>query len=220
MTGSDYSCETILLMLSGGIDSTYLLYHYLRDTEHRVHAHHISIRYPHQQRWRAEDPACEKIVEWCRANLREFEYSTSRFDLDFHRIGWDSDLQLLVASKVALNLGDGPIVLALGWCVDDLERPRVRRRQELGVTPEIWRALCRSTGHPHSSSKLSFPLIEAGITKTDILRMMPVELLRLTRSCRSPRFEDGECRPCGSCHACTRKWMARWWLENSSTDLG
>jgi hypothetical protein len=34
--------ETILVMLSGGVDSTYLLYHYLRHTSHPVHAHHNS----------------------------------------------------------------------------------------------------------------------------------------------------------------------------------
>jgi len=205
----------ILLMLSGGVDSTYLLYHYLRDTEHPVHAHHISMRYPHQQRWRVEDPACEKIVDWCRENLREFEYSTSRFDLDFHRIGWDSDLQLLVASKVALNLGPHPIHVALGWCMDDLERARVRERREAGVTQEIWRTLCRSTDRLNLSPRLFFPLIESGLTKADIHGLMPGELGRLTWSCRSPGFEDGGPRPCGACHACRRRWLARWRAEKS-----
>ena len=117
--------ETILLMFSGGIDSTYLLYHYLRDTSHPVHVHHISFRYPHIQRWRAEDPAAEKIAAWFKENLRSFEYSTSGFDLDFPLVGYDSDLQLLVASKVALHLGSERITVALGWSTEDLERPRV-----------------------------------------------------------------------------------------------
>lgn len=194
--------DTILLMFSGGVDSTWLLYDYLSAGDHRVHAHHVSIRYPHQQRWRAEDPACDRIVDWCREHLRDFEYSTSRFDLDFHRIGWDSDLQLLVASKVALNLGRGPIRLALGWCTDDLERPPVRDRQERGVTPRLWEALCESTGRPLLDRKIAMPIVERGLAKPDLVDQLPSELLALTWSCRNPDFTGGTPRPCGECHAC------------------
>ena len=45
---------TTLLMLSGGVDSTFMLYHYLTQTSDAVHAHHISIRYPHLPRWTME----------------------------------------------------------------------------------------------------------------------------------------------------------------------
>lgn len=194
--------DTVLLMFSGGVDSTYLLYDYLRTTTERVHAHHISLRYPHQQRWRAEDPACERIVDWCRENLRDFEYSTSRFDLDFQRIGWDSDLQLLVASKVALNLGPERITLALGWCSDDLERPRVRERQERGVTPRLWEALCESAGRPKLDRKITMPIVERGLSKADLIAELPDELFHLTWSCRNPVFSGGTPRACGECHAC------------------
>jgi 7-cyano-7-deazaguanine synthase in queuosine biosynthesis len=202
MTGSTETSELILLMFSGGIDSTYLLYDYLRSSHHRVHAHHISIRYPHQVRWRAEDPACDRIVVWCKEHLRDFEYSTSRFDLDFHRIGWDSDLQLLVASKVALNLGPEHITLALGWCTDDLERPRVRERQERGITPALWEALCRSTGRPNLDTRIAMPIVERGLCKADLIAELPSELLDLTWSCRMPVFAGDTPRTCGECHAC------------------
>jgi 7-cyano-7-deazaguanine synthase in queuosine biosynthesis len=198
----DEGAATILLMLSGGIDSTYLLYDYLQATRHRIHAHHISIRYPHQQRWRAEDPASERVVAWFRRNLREFEYTTSRFDLDFHRIGWDSDLQLLVASKVALNLGAHRIRLALGWCADDLERRPVRERLELGITAEIWRSLRRSTGRTNLDEAIAMPIIEQHLRKVDLISRLPRELFLLTWSCRSPSFLDGTPHPCGRCHAC------------------
>jgi 7-cyano-7-deazaguanine synthase in queuosine biosynthesis len=189
-------------MLSGGIDSAYLLYDFLDRTTHRVHAHHISIRYPHQERWRAEDPASEKVVAWCRRKLRDFEYSTSRFDLDVHRVGWDSDLQLLVASKVALNLGPDRITLALGWCTDDLERPPVRERMGAGITPEIWRALCRGTGRPNLDQAIALPIVEQALTKADVMARLPAELLALTWSCRTPGFVGDAPHPCGGCHAC------------------
>ena len=201
MTGAPEE-ETILLMFSGGIDSTYLLYHYLRHTSHPVHAHHISFRYAHWPRWRAEDPASEKISDWCRENVRDFEYSTSRFDLDFPDVGWDSDLQLLVASKVALNLRGRRITFALGWCTEDLQRAQVRDRQERNVTTNLWRALCRSVVDADLNQEIAMPIVERGLSKADIIAELPEELVALAWSCRTPRFEDDVPRPCGRCNAC------------------
>ncbi|MEE8476887.1 MAG: hypothetical protein V3S19_00875, partial [Gemmatimonadales bacterium] len=168
--------ETILVMFSGGIESTYLLYHYLRNTSHPVHAHHISIRYPHQQRWRAEDPASEKIVAWCKENARDFEYSTSRFELDFPRVGVDIDLQVLVASKVVLNLGRKRVTIALGWSVDDLEHPHARARSERDVTATLWRTLCQSiaglgsaVAGLHVNEEIAKPILVRGLRKADII---------------------------------------------------
>lgn len=213
--------ETILLMFSGGVDSTYLLYHYLRDTGHPVHAHHISVRYPHQKRWQGEDPASEKIVAWCRENVRDFEYSTSGFDLNFPRVGLDIDLQLLVASKVALNLGPKRVTVALGWCTDDLHHPRARARHERDVTATLWRALCQSVVGLGPSvvgldlnEKVAKPILERGLSKADIVADLPKELVALTWSCRAPEFVDDIPRPCRNCHACRSRLMAMGeWLE-------
>ena len=210
--------ETILLMFSGGIDSTYLLYHYLRDTSHPVHAHHVSIRYPHLQRWRAEDPASEKIVGWCKENVRDFEYSSSRFDLDFTRVGWDSDLQLLVASTVALNLGPGRITVALGWSTEDLQRPQVRDRQDRDVTTDLWHALRKSLVGTDLNEEIAMPIVERGLSKADVIADLPTELLGLTWSCRRPKFVDDIPRPCRACHACRQRLMAMGeWFEFGGT---
>ena len=77
-------------MLSGGLDSCYMLYYYLTQTDHDVHAHYISLRYPSESRWREEDIASRKIVEYCRS-IRVFDYTESRFDIGFKRyVGRDS----------------------------------------------------------------------------------------------------------------------------------
>jgi len=50
--------------------------------------------------------------------------------------------------------------VALGWCLDDLERARMRERRDPGITQEIWVALRRSTGRGNLSPRLSFPFGE------------------------------------------------------------
>jgi 7-cyano-7-deazaguanine synthase in queuosine biosynthesis len=200
--------ETILVMLSGGIDSAYLLYDYLLNTDLPVHAHHISTRFPHD-RWRAEDPAAERVVEWCRSKLRSFEYSTSRFDLDLPSVGWDSDLQLLVASKVALNLGATRVTLALGWSADDLDIAQIRDRIDRRVVATHWHALCQSAyRHAVLNEEIATPLVERGMSKQDVVSALPSELVSLTWSCRRPVFTDSGPRPCDECHACLSRLAA------------
>ncbi len=204
-TDNRKSMETVLLMLSGGLDSTYMLYHYLTQTNLRVHAHHISIRYPHLQRWRAEDSAVTRIVAFCRERYRDVEYSESYFGFDFKQhVGWDSDLQLLVASKVVPNLNAERITVAIGWCVEDLERPEVAERAQRQVTPNLWRALHASISFRESiNPELAMPLVGRGVTKVDILRQLPRELLDLCWSCRNPAIQaEKKPAPCGQCHAC------------------
>ena len=194
--------KTILVMLSGGVDSTFMLYHYLTQTEDAVHVHHISLRYPSEPRWPEEDAASRKIVEYCR-EIRPFGYSESRFDLGFRRfVGRDSDTQLLVAAKVAPNL-EGEVHVALGWQYRDIEAT-VQRRYD--VSQKLWQALCDSMDAPFGervSRKLLFPLYELKVAKREMIRLLPHELLRLTWSCRRPvRSENGISRVCGTCHAC------------------
>jgi 7-cyano-7-deazaguanine synthase in queuosine biosynthesis len=195
---------TVLLMLSGGVDSTFMLYHYLTQTTDTVHAHHISIRYPHLPRWKMEDPAVQRIVAHCREKYRHFDYSESSFSLNVNRdAGWDSDLQLLVASKIVPNIQADHVTVALGWCMDDMARPEVATRAARHVTPNLWRALWESIdNNKHVNPKLDMPLIKAKLRKVDMLRQMPPELLRLCWSCRGylETIRDGV--PCGQCTSC------------------
>jgi 7-cyano-7-deazaguanine synthase in queuosine biosynthesis len=195
--------KRVLLMLSGGLDSTYMLHHYLTETEFQVHAHHIAIRYPHLPRWQQEGPAVKKIVAYCRHNYRPFEYSESYFGMGFtHDVGWDSDLQLLVASKVVLNLPPDPTFVALGWCEADLARPEVAARSAQEITPNVWRSLWASIGsRPHIERELAMPLVDMKLSKTDIAKRLPMDLLKLCWSCRAHAAAASD-RPCGQCGSC------------------
>lgn len=205
--------STTLVMLSGGLDSTYLLWHVLQNTRGPVHAHHISLRTPNEPRWAEEDAATLKVVEWCRRELRPFDLTESRFDISFTRyVGRDSDLQLLVAAKVAPNL-QGAVRVALGWQKDDLDNALFRERFNRGLTQAVWQSLCESMDGEWGRGvhrALWFPLIDAGIGKTEMLERLPPELLAVTWSCRSPLKSDfGLSSPCGVCAPCRGLKRAR-----------
>ncbi|MDD2838811.1 hypothetical protein [Sulfuricurvum sp.] len=197
--------KTILLMLSGGVDSCYMLYYYLTQTDYPVHAHHISLRYPSEPRWEEEDRASRRIVEYCR-HIRSFDYTESRCDIGFkHYAGRDSDTQLLMAAKVAPNL-KGEIHLAIGWEKSDFELEVNRQRAKNKVTEKLWNALCESIDYPlgeHISRTILFPLIEMNISKGEMIAALPDELVEMTWSCRRPKKdESGLSQPCGECKPC------------------
>lgn len=204
--------KTILVMLSGGLDSCYMLYSYLTQTDYAIHAHHISLRYPSEPRWEQEDSACRQIVKYCH-QIRPFDYSESRFDIGFKRyVGRDSDTQLLMAAKVAPNLR-GEVHVALGWEKSDFELEVNQQRAKNKVTENLWNALCDSIDYPlgkHISRKILFPLIEMNIDKSQMIAALPDELVDMTWSCRRPqKDEHGVIYYCGICKPCQTLRAAR-----------
>lgn len=205
------SRQTVLVMFSGGVDSTFMLYHYLKNTDFKIHVHHISLRYPSEPRWKEEDISSRKIVEFCR-NIRPFDYSESRVDVGFYKyVGRDSDTQLLMASKVAPNI-KGKVSIALGWLYSDYQDDILNGRATGRITEKLWEALCDSMDKnlgENVDREILFPLIDMKISKKEILKAIPQELLILTWSCRRPVKDNKNIsRPCGKCHPCSDIKMA------------
>ena len=197
--------ETVLVMFSGGVDSTFMLYHYLKNTDYKIHVHHISLRYPSEPRWKEEDIASKNIVQYCQ-NIRSFDYSESRMDFGFYKYaGRDSDTQLVMAAKVAPNI-KGPISLALGWQYSDYQEDLINGRAKERVTEKLWEALCESIDYgldKHINREILLPLVQMKLSKKEMLKILPLELLRLTWSCRRPlKDKNSVSRPCGKCHPC------------------
>jgi len=122
-------------------------------------------------------------------------------------VGWDSDMQVMVASKVAPNLR-GKVTVALGWTADSMEKPVVQDRMKRNCTNNMWEVCRNSIDNTNKRSRLNpklwMPLVDMRYYKTDILRECPKELVDLTWSCRRPI--RGE--PCGRCFSCKERVAA------------
>lgn len=199
-----YKKEVSLIMSSGGVDSAYLLYDRLKNTNIDVHAHHIKfITHNQYHRWDVEEKACYEIWNYL-SKIRKFSYSTSTIDLStFPYTGWDSDTHLFIGSRVAMNLTADNVTLEIADNADDYLQDDVQSRKERNASDNLWTAILGSLDEVFCKKitpTVSYPLKH--MTKREILQAMPQELIDLTWSCREPVRDAEGVRPCGKCHAC------------------
>ena len=167
-----------ILMFSGGIDSTYMAWKLMTIGTDKLHLHHVSIRNDADLLWKKQDEAMKPIISYFRNLGFKFGYSESIFEFrGWIQVGFDSDLLLLIAQKVAQNF-DEKVELLLGWNPTDMKRSSIADRATRHVTDNIWKALIESARNRQDIDRtLHFPLIENNVTKTEMIKEMPQELL-------------------------------------------
>lgn len=173
--------KTVLVMLSGGIESTYLLYRYLIQTDYIIHAHHITMYHSTELQWQADELACKSIVRECQ-KIRPFEFSTSRLAFGFsHSVACDRATQLLLASRVLPNLKGETVQVALGRRLDVYSNDPVSAKEDRVET--LWLAYHASIDMPYRkrvSKEVVMPLAETAMTKEAMRRELPKALFALT----------------------------------------
>lgn len=184
--------ELKLVPISGGVDSTYLLYNYLKNTNYTVHAHHIILKSRFEPRWEQELKACRSIVNYCK-DIRMFNYTESIWEFPFHC--WDFEVVAFCAGQIATKIKDfkTKISLVAGRIKEDDTRQSSSDRLEF--MQQIWRASSASV------QNFVYPVFEMplrNLSKYDVMNKMPKELLDMCWTCRRP--EDDQ--PCNKCHSC------------------
>lgn len=185
---------TILVMFSGGLDSTGALYRLLTETDSQLHVHHIDIQNI-ENRWIPERYATAKIIDLCQ-KFRNFKFSTSTYEfLQFKNFfTWDNDIVRFVAAQIAR---DDPNInkVALGKCADD-ENPAFRLRALQSQT--IWNACF--LGSDKSPPEIIRPV--ETMTKKQIWDMLPDNFKDYIWSCRTPRISNKTYSYCLTCNTC------------------
>lgn len=191
-----------LLMLSGGIDSTYALYKLLRETDDEVLVHHIHLM-NNLGRHIPELHSCRKIATYCHKNIRPLIYTETTIDhRNFAAHGWDLIAAGLEAGVVATSFFITRKKAIDRWIVgmaDDDAVPADRLRRAQLCCQFNWQG--GASANP--PQLFTFPLI-GGAQEVSAL---PKDLFDLTWSCRSPRpgNRPDQHEPCGECKACKRR---------------
>lgn len=97
--------KNVLVMFSGGLDSTTALYKLLKDTDYNIYVHHVLLK-DTTSRWKYENKACHQILTYLK-NIRNFNYSQSEFFLpmnSYDKLGGsrddDNTTIVFIASKI------------------------------------------------------------------------------------------------------------------------
>lgn len=184
-------------MLSGGLDSTAMLWKLLGETDVPLRVHHIRM-INREGRADAEQSAVERIVAYCREHCRSFRYSESALSFtELEAIPIDYMAIAYVACQVAIDT-PGCTRIAVGTLARDTDEVNrsARQRRVFDVMYECYRA--RKLGEPEV--QWIYPV--HGLTKPELASMLPQALLDLTWSCRTPVRTPTGFRACGRCKAC------------------
>jgi 7-cyano-7-deazaguanine synthase in queuosine biosynthesis len=187
--------KTILLMFSGGLDSTGVLYKLLTEKEYEeydIHVHHIQLK-NRENRNRAESIAIENIKKYLKTNnFREFKYSETEFkfpDID-KRYFYDVDIYNFIAGNLCWQMSYIEKV-AIGRIATDItNNPMTPRRM---TSDNIFSAYTKI-------EKKFYPL--NSFTKQQIVNFLPSDLTKLTWSCRTPIYIKGIPTKCETCMTC------------------
>lgn len=191
-----------LLMLSGGIDSTYCMYQAL-SAGRKLVVHHVDLR-TKEGRADAENRAVNQILRWFRAKgLTGFEYSSSTIDYStFQHIPRDYFSYSYMAGMILANPRHRDVKSLIHARHKDAFNLRAGQTFESASR----RANGALTGIPKLITgrdiKIELPIEH--LLKKEVIAACPPDLLRLTWHCRRPRKSGAVFYPCHSCFTCVQ----------------
>lgn len=183
---------TVLVNLSGGADSVFGLWRLLLGGLHRPLVHHCHLGGNPRLPW--ESKATKDALEWMAGQgLTNFEYVESHITLPPTKQATrmrDPDLIMMVTGQL---LRDRPHIKRIEYFNNSQDTstlyPRTRRRRVHIM--QYWAK--------RKDIVIGRPLQH--LTKAQIVRMMPTDLLDLCSWCRYPSTSGTPCRRCIPCRA-------------------
>lgn len=177
---------SILVLLSGGLDSTGVLYKLIHSKEELL-VHHLYLSNK-ENRAEAESIAVRDIVKYMK-KIRDFHYTESfheypSFNGNFM---WDSDVYNFIAGTICSSAKTIKQV-AIG-----------RTKSDAGFAERAERGTKILNILSPDVEKI-YPV--ADMTKKEIYDMLPEDLRKLTWSCRTPICKDNDFKICHSCKTC------------------
>jgi 7-cyano-7-deazaguanine synthase in queuosine biosynthesis len=184
---------TTLLAVSGGLDSTYVLWDWLRShPNERISIFHVNLRHKAEDRLHVESQAYDKIiVQLNKLGLSNFN------DLGHVHFSYGTlpritikDIQIVAMFK-SIILKTYPTIdtVLLSWHKGEVDRDDIKRGYRV---KSMFKAL-----EVDRAIKLEFPIEHK--TRAEMVAELPENLLSLVHSCRKPKVGK---RVCGQCKTC------------------
>lgn len=189
-----------LINLSGGLDSTFVLWRHLSTNQTPVLVHHCILKTAaNGLRWQRELEAVHKILDWLRSHgLSHFEYIEST--VDYRQLGAHPRDNLTIEWMTGVILTN-PRYRSIRCTTANTpieDRARVdRQRVNYAGYLARGRAVRERVWHPRRGKPHPIEVLQPvrAMTKRDIWQATPPELRTLTVSCRYGTN-------CGRCHSC------------------
>lgn len=208
-TGTD-----ALLVLSGGLDSAYILWKYAQVvTDRPIHTHHIHLYPGWSERLEVEDLAVRKQIEYLN---REVSVRTSTVDTSSGgAVIRDITLAVLLSATTAKERGCDYILVG-----DDLPSSARRNLDESILDPYKERMNKAMAEYVRAVTEDTVDIcmgMETYLVK-EAYEEMPADYLALVSSCRNPIVSNKTVEQCGRCHSC-KKNETFGFLNKLSKDL-
>lgn len=178
----------VLIMFSGGLDSTGVFWKYINGNE-CFHVHHLYL-VNKENRAKAENKAVNDIVRYMK-KIRDFDFSESYHEYPCYNNNfiWDSDIFSFMAGSICLSLKTIKEV-AIGMTASDKTGALSQR---VSRANKIFEAF-------GTEAKKVYPL--ESLTKKQIYEMVPEDLRNLSWSCRTPIYDQDNMLRCRRCKTC------------------
>jgi 7-cyano-7-deazaguanine synthase in queuosine biosynthesis len=181
-----------LVMLSGGVDSTASLYIYLKQNPtHWVYVHHCNMLSP-GNRVKEETRSARDVVEWIKQNVSEnITYTETDFSYrDLAHIVQDIEVMGFLTGLILRSRTYHIEKVTINASLHDFALPgyQIRAKRRFKIIEAMTNRL------------IEYDYIIKDMTREQVIKSIPSELLRLTHFCRRP--VNGEnCQECVTCKA-------------------
>ena len=204
--------KRVLVLFSGGYDSTALLEKHLREgTE--VIAFHIIMKQQRNNRWRHELTACRKIIKMLQEKYGEFRYFEETYDSSLY--SWDSPVWAFITPNLLKHkmkkfrnvfvddVQTEKVEVQVAWCVIDcrniVDQTLMEEGYEFSFAGEIYKS---SLLGYDNMPELVMPFRK--LEKEKYRHYISDDIFKEIFRCRRP-FPDGS--RCEKCQACTHSVM-------------
>lgn len=178
----------LLVMFSGGLDSTGLLYKLFKDNKYKIHVHHMNL-INKEKRNEAEKIAVNKILEYFNNFDFYFSESTHEYPEFNGNFFWDGDISSFISANIA-NCNKNIKFVAYGRTAsDNMSADSIDR---INRSNKIFSIICKA--------QKIYPIEK--FKKIDIFNELPDELKKITWSCRTPSYNEDLIIPCKKCKTC------------------